>query len=98
MEVVTYPGAHHGFAGALPLRRNAKAWHFNDCGTVQLGTDGEMLARSIGSSEGLTFRQFVVKAVRSGCARQGVDIGRDEKAGTNALQRIAAFFAGRLGK
>ena len=98
VQVVIYPGAHHGFAGALPLRRNAKAWHFNDCGAVLLGADGEMLARSIGSSEGLTFRQFVVKAVRSGCAKQGVDIGRDEAAGTAALRRIAAFFAAGLGK
>ena len=98
VEVVTYPGAHHGFAGALPLRRNEKAWHFNDCGTVLLGADGEMLARSIGSSEGLTFRQYVIKAVRSGCARQGVSIGRDEAAGTDALRRIAAFFAGTFGK
>ena len=34
-----------------------------------------MRAKNIGSSEGLTHRQFVVKAVRSGCAKQGVDIG-----------------------
>ena len=57
-----------------------------------------MLAKSIGSSEGLTFREFVVKAVRSGCAKQGVDIGRDEKAGRDALRRIAAYFAAELGK
>lgn len=97
VQTVTYPGAHHGFAGALPLRRNAKAWHFNDCGAVLLGADGEMVARSIGSSEGLTFREFVVKAVRSGCAKQGVDIGRDEAAGTDALRRITAFFADSFG-
>ena len=97
VEVVTYPGAHHGFAGALPLRRNAEAWHFNDCGAVVLGVDGEMRAKNIGSSEGLTHQQFVVKAVRSGCAKQGVDIGRDEDAGRDALRRIAAFFATRFG-
>ncbi len=97
VEVVTYPGAHHGFAGAPPLRRNAKAWHFNDCGAVRAGTDGELRGNA-GSSEGLTCRQFIVKAVRSGCAKQGVDIGRDEKAGRDALSRIAAFFAARLDK
>ena len=97
VEVVTYPGAHHGFAGALPLRRNAKAWHFNDCGAIQVGTDGE-LRSDFGSSEGLTYRQFIVKAVRSGCAKQGVDIGRDEAAGQDALSRTVAFFTANLGK
>ncbi len=97
VEVVSYPGAHHGFAGALPLRRASKAWHFNDCGAILLGTDGEMRS-DFGSSEGLTYRQFVVKAVRSGCAKQGVDIGRDEEAGRDALSRTVAFFAANLGK
>lgn len=98
VQIVTYPGAHHGFAGALPLRRNEKAWHFNDCGIILLGTDGEARAGEFGVSNGLTYRQFLTKAVRSGCAKQGVNIGRDEAAGTDALRRITAFFAGAFGK
>ena len=97
VQTVSYPGAHHGFAGALPLRRNEKAWHFNDCGAIKVGTDGE-LRSNFGNSEGLTYRQFIVQAVRSGCAKQGVDIGRDEKAGRDALSRTVAFFAANLGK
>ena len=97
VETVSYPDAHHGFAGALPLRRDPKAWHFNDCGAIQLGADGEMRS-NFGSSEGQTYRQFVVKVVRSGCAKQGVLIGRKEEAGRDALARTVAFFATNLGK
>ena len=96
-QIVIYADAHHDFAGALPLCRNAKAWHFNDCGIVRLGTDGEMRAKSIGSSEGLTYRQFLEKAARSGCTKQSVDIGCNTEAGWSALQRLAAFFADSFG-
>ena len=99
VQIVSYPHAHHGFAGALPLRRNKEAWHFNDCGKALLGPDGEMLVAGIGSSEGLTYRQFVMKVVRSGCAKQGVDIGlgRNTAASASALARTVAFFAASFG-
>ena len=46
VQVVSYPGAHHGFAGALALRRNEKAWHFNDWAPSCSAPTGRCLQRA----------------------------------------------------
>ena len=96
--VVSYPGAHHLFISSGPVRRYADIWHFNDCGRSVLGSDGETRTPAGGSSEGLSWSQLIRKAVKSGCARRGVTMGRNEAAARDSLTRTVAFFAAHLKK
>ena len=98
VEVVSYPGAHHNFISSNSVRRSAEHWHFNHCGRSVLGSDGEARSPAAGSSEGISWSQLLRKAVKSGCARQGVTMGRNEAAAQDSLKRSAAFFAAHLKK
>ena len=95
VQAVVYPGAHHGFISSRPVYRHRAAWTFIDCGGSVLGRDGEVRGRAW-SSEGRTFPQLVRQVIATGCPRRGVNIGRNEDAARDALDRTVAFFAEHL--
>ena len=98
VETVVYPEAHHGFIGSKAVHWDKKAWQFNNCPTGVQRQDGEVEYPGIGSSEGITGREFVRRVVKSGCVKRGAHIGRNDAAAEDSLKRTVAFFATHLKK
>ena len=94
-EAVVYPGAHHGFISWRQVARYRLNWQFNDCGPFTVGRDGELRSPQV-SSEGLSWSEAMGRVVRSGCAKQGVTIGRHDTMAKKALKRALAFLTAHL--
>ena len=94
VDVVAYPGAHHGFISSKAVYRHKDAWQFNDCPPGRLGSDGESRSAAF-SSEGITWMELVRLAVRT-CGKRGVHIGRNNQVAQDALERSISFFGSHL--
>lgn len=94
VDVVAYPGAHHGFISSKQVYWNGDAWQFNECPPGRLGPDGESRSAAF-SSEGITWGELIRLAVQA-CAKRGVHIGRDDQAAQDALERSISFFGSHL--
>lgn len=94
VDVVAYPGAHHGFISSRQVYWHEDAWEFNDCPPGRIGPDGEYRSPAF-SSEGITWVELVRLGARA-CGKRGVHIGRDNRAAQDALERSISFFGSHL--
>ena len=90
VDVVAYPGAHHGFISSREVYWFKEAWQFNDCPPGRIGPDGEYRSAAF-SSEGITWVELIRLGVQN-CGKRGVHIGRNNRAAQDALERSISFF------
>ena len=94
IEVITYPGAHHGFISSKPVKWHPRIAHFNECPKRTIDADGEVRGPDA-TSQGKTWTQYVTTVFDS-CGDHGVHTGRDEVAVKDALKRSISFFSNEL--
>lgn len=94
VDVVAYPGAHHGFISTKQVYWHESAWQFNDCPAGRLESDGEYRSTAY-TSEGITWVELVRLGVQT-CGKRGVHIGRNNRAAKDALERSISFFDSHL--
>ena len=95
IDLVTYPGAHHGFLASVPPRM-VETPVYRDCMPYTVDRANGVLEMKFGSTADMPVKELVGRMFKSGCIEPRGMIGGNGAATRDALKRMIAFFAANL--
>ncbi len=97
VDLVTYPGAHHGFIASVPPRM-VETPVYRDCMPYTIDKANGVFEMKFGSTADMPIKELIGKMRKSGCIEPRGMVGGNSAATKDALQRTVAFFAEHLRK
>ncbi len=95
VDLVTYPGAHHGFLASVPPRM-VETPVYRDCMPLTIDKANGVLEMKFGSTADMPIKELIGKMWKSGCVKPRGMVGGNSAAAADALRRTVAFFAEHL--